>query len=87
MKMLLVLIALAMPLLASPVFAQDKAPAKRQNKMAECNQEAGDKKGADRKKFMKVCLTDKKAKQQEKMKSCNKDATGKRGVERKAFMK
>ena len=87
MKKLLVLMALALPLAASPVLAQEKAPSKQQNKMGECNKEAGDKKGDDRKKFMKSCLSDKKTKQQEKMKSCNKDATGKKGDERKKFMK
>jgi psiF repeat len=59
----------------------------QQSKMGECNKEAGDKKGADRKTFMKTCLSAKKASQQDKMKACNKDATGKKGDERKAFMK
>jgi len=58
--------------------------------------DAKDKKGDERKAFMKECLSakpaaaapsDKKMAQQEKMKTCNKDATGKKGDERKAFMK
>ena len=41
-----------------------KAPSAQQNKMTECNKEAGDKKGDDRKAFMKTCLSAKKASQQ-----------------------
>ncbi|MCE2724639.1 MAG: PsiF family protein [Burkholderiales bacterium] len=66
--------------------AEEKAAATQQNKMATCNKEAGDKKGDERKAFMKECLTDKQARQQDKMKSCNKEAEGKKGDERKAFM-
>ena len=59
----------------------------QQNKMAECNKEAVDKKGAERKSFMSSCLKkDKPMTQQDKMKSCNKDATGKKGDDRKKFM-
>jgi hypothetical protein len=64
-----------------------KEPTKQQTKMADCNKEAGDKKGDERKAFMKTCLSAKKETQQDKMKSCNADATGKKGDERKAFMK
>jgi len=66
----------------------------QQSKMGACNQDAGDKKGDERKAFMKTCLSNKpepapsaKTAQQQKMTSCNKDATGKKGDERKAFMK
>jgi len=55
--------------------------------MSSCNQEAGDKKGDERKSFMKECLSAKKETQQDKMKTCNADAKGKAGGERKAFMK
>lgn len=61
--------------------------------MVTCNKDAADKKGDERKAFMKECLgakpVDKKAAQQEKMKTCNKDATDKalKGADRKAFMK
>ena len=49
---------------AAPVFAKD-APAagasapltKQQSKMGDCNKQAGDKKGDDRKAFMKACLS------------------------------
>jgi hypothetical protein len=62
-------------------------PTAQQSKMATCNKDAGDKKGDERKAFMKECLSAKKDTQQDKMKACNKDATGKKGDERKAFMK
>ena len=61
-------------------------PGAQQSKMANCNKDAGEKKGDERKAFMKECLSAKKATQQDKMKSCNKDAEGKKGDERKAFM-
>jgi len=68
----------------------------QQSKMKECNAQAADKKGDERKAFMKECLSAKPAAeekavgtpQQEKMKSCNKDAKEKalKGDERKKFM-
>ncbi len=73
---------------ASPTAAaQTKTP--QQEKMTQCNKDAGDKKGDERKAFMKQCLGAKPAAatQQEKMKICNKDAGDKKGDERKAFMK
>ena len=77
--------------LVAGAYAADaaSAPAKtaQQSKMATCNKDAGDKKGDERKAFMKECLSAKKSTQQDKMKACNKEATGKKGDERKAFMK
>jgi hypothetical protein len=72
----------AQPADAAPMGAQ-------QTKMGACNAEAGDKKGPERKAFMKQCLSAKKTAQQEKMKSCNMEAKAKaaKGAERKAFMK
>lgn len=64
----------------------------QQTKMADCNHQAGDKKGDDRKAFMKECLSAKPMEAeapktpQERMKQCNVDAAGKKGDERKAFM-
>jgi len=70
--------------------------------MVTCNKEVGDKKGDERKAFMKECLSakpvaavaekgksPKQLAQQEKMKICNKEAGGKalKGDARKAFMK
>ena len=82
---------------AVSVFAASLAPAAfaataQQNKMKECNASATDKKGDERKAFMKECLSAKPAAksttQQEKMKSCNKDAGEKalKGDDRKKFM-
>ena len=92
MKKLLALLSLGMALSLGVAHAAD-APAAaanpQQNKMAACNADAGDKKGDERKAFMKSCLSAKKASQQEKMKSCNADPKAKalKGDERKAFMK
>ena len=64
----------------------------QQQKMKDCNAQASDKKGDERKAFMKECLSAKPMKQgtpqQEKMKACNKEASGKqlKGDERKKFM-
>jgi hypothetical protein len=70
--------------------AAASSPAKtaQQSKMTTCNAEAGDKKGDERKAFMKTCLSaPKQTAQQGKMKQCNADAKDKKGDERKAFMK
>jgi hypothetical protein len=97
MKKLLSLIAVGMALsLGVAHAAEGDAKTKQQTKMGTCNTEAGDKKGDERKAFMKECLSakpaaaaksDKKTAQQEKMKTCNVEAKGKKGDERKAFMK
>lgn len=59
----------------------------QQSKMTVCNKEAGDKKGDERKAFMKTCLSAKKeTPQQAKMKSCNAEAKDMKGDERKKFM-
>jgi len=71
----------------APGMAASGAMSKQQSKMGDCNKEAGDKKGDDRKAFMKTCLSNKPMTQQDKMKKCNADAAGKKGDERKAFMK
>ena len=93
-------------LAASPLaLAQDKAPKKepteaqkkQQQRMADCNKEAGAKKleGDTRKKFMSTCLsgdskgpTDAQKKQQQRMTDCNKQAGTKKleGDARKKFM-
>lgn len=82
LQTLLLSALIALPLAAH---AADE-PNKQQNKMAMCNQEAGDKKGPERKAFMSDCLKNKQKAQQEKMATCNKEAAGKKGDERKAFM-
>ena len=71
----------------APGMAASGAMTKQQSKMGDCNKDAGEKKGDERKAFMKTCLSAKPVTQQTKMKNCNVDATGKKGDERKTFMK
>ena len=92
MKNLLTALVLSCAAFAPASFAADAASApmgKQQSKMGECNKDAGDKKGDERKTFMKTCLSAKKASQQDKMKACNADPKAKeaKGDARKAFMK
>lgn len=96
MKKLISLLALGLTMAVGVAHAADeKAPTAQQGKMKACNMEAKDKKGDERKAFMKDCLSakpaaapaDGKTAQQQKMKTCNADAKGKSGDERKAFMK
>ncbi|TMG89158.1 MAG: phosphate starvation-inducible protein PsiF [Betaproteobacteria bacterium] len=54
----------------------------QQTKMKDCNDQAGDKKGDDRKAFMKTCLSAKPAKKESKMAMCNKKTAGMKGDER-----
>ena len=101
MKHLMTVLALSVVCLSTPAFATSHKEApdmakgasapmgKQQSKMGECNKDAADKKGDERKAFMKECLSAKKMSQQEKKKSCNADPKAKaaKGDERKAFMK
>lgn len=95
-------------LLAVPAYAQDKKDAapkkeqsaaqkKQQERMKDCNEQAGAKKmeGDARKKFMSACLKgetaakgDKMSEQQSRMKDCNRQAgdKGLKGEDRKKFM-
>lgn len=72
---------------AAPAFAADTKVANPQNqKMADCNAKAGDKKGDERKAFMKSCLSNKpatEAKAESKISICNKKTAGLKGDERK----
>jgi hypothetical protein len=87
----------ALAVVAGQAIAQVSHENSQQQRMTTCNADAKAKglKGADRKTFMKSCLSDRTAaaatgnSQQEKMKTCNTDATtkGLKGTERKAFMK
>lgn len=94
MKKLFTLFALGLSLSMGCAHAADAAATQttQQSKMGTCNKEAGDKKGDERKAFMKSCLSAKPAaaasgtSQQNKMKTCNVEAKGKKGDERKAFM-
>ena len=101
MKHLMTVLALSLAALSTSAFATSHKEApdmakgasapmgKQQSKMGDCNKEAADKKGDERKAFMKTCLSAKKATQQDKMKACNADPKAKaaKGDERKAFMK
>ena len=88
MKKLFSLLALGLAMSFGAALATD-APTAQQSKMGTCNKEAGDKKGDERKAFMKECLSAKPAApatQQSKMKTCNVEAKGMKGDERKKFM-
>ncbi len=97
MKQLITVLAVALALGSTVAQAKEKEPTAQQDKMASCNKDAGDKKGDERKAFMKECLSAKPMAaaasgpalkpQQQRMKDCNAQATGKKGDERKAFMK
>lgn len=85
------ILGVAVTLLSASLAPTAFAATEQQNKMKECNASAADKKGDERKAFMKQCLSAKpaaKPTQQDKMKSCNKEAGEKalKGDERKAFM-
>ena len=54
----------------------------QQTKMKDCNDQAGDKKGDERKAFMKTCLSAKPAKKESKMAMCNKKTAGMKADER-----
>nr|WP_159837984.1 PsiF family protein [Burkholderia sp. 8Y] len=88
--------ALSLTLGAHTAFAANTQQNSQQSKMSDCNKQAGDKKGDDRKAFMKSCLSATPAApaaasapmtQQQRMTACNSQASGKKGDDRKAFMK
>ena len=68
---------------SAPTFAAENA---QQERMKSCNQEAGDKKGDDRKKFMSSCLSNKKKESENKMATCNTKSKGMTADDRKKFM-
>ncbi len=88
MKKLLSLLALGLAMSVGVAHAATE----QQNKMKTCNAEAKDKKGDERKAFMKECLSAKPAAaaegstQQNKMKMCNESAKDMKGDERKKHM-
>ena len=89
MKTLVLTIALAFAATGANAAESTKAetaPTPQQARMAACNKDAGDRKGDERKAFMKTCLSDKRTSQQDRMKTCNQQAEGKKGDERKRFM-
>jgi hypothetical protein len=75
--------------LAASAADEPKKLTPQQERMQECNAQATDKKGDERKAFMSTCLKgDAPMTQQNKMKKCNADASAKalKGDERKTFM-
>ena len=83
MNKLLALIVAGAFAFAAPAFAADPpktdapmAANPQQEKMKMCNTQAGDKKGDDRKAFMKTCLSAAPAKPESKMAMCNKKTAG-----------
>jgi hypothetical protein len=83
MKQLLVLALVGLFACGSAYAADTKTDAKKtdamntqQNKMKDCNDQAGDKKGDERKAFMKTCLSAKPAKPKSKMAECNAKTKG-----------
>jgi hypothetical protein len=86
MKKLLALAILgAFAIAGGPAIAAD-APAanSQQNKMKECQAQAGEKKleGKDRQDYVNTCLKAKPAKAESKMAMCNKKTAGLKGDER-----
>ena len=61
MKHLISVLAIAVSAFAVSAHAADaaSAPSKQQSKMTTCNADAGDKKGDERKAYMKTCLSSK----------------------------
>ena len=84
MKTLLTLaLAGAFAFAATPAFAAENP---QQERMKTCNAKAGDKKGDDRKAFMKDCLSNEKKASDNKMAACNTKSKGMKADERKKFM-
>ncbi len=84
MKKILALMMLASFVAFAPTALAADNP--QQERMKTCNQEAGDKKGDERKKFMSTCLSNKKKESDNKMASCNTKSKGMKADERKKFM-
>lgn len=76
----------AAPAMAADKMAPEKAPNAQQERMKTCNTKAGDKKGDERKAFMKSCLSDEKKAYDSKMGQCNTQSKGMKGDDRKKFM-
>lgn len=83
MKRLLAFVAAGALMFAASPFAADtkttdaaKTPNVQQQKMKTCSDQAGDKKGDERKAFMKTCLSAAPVKAESKMAMCNKKTAG-----------
>ena len=83
MKQLLAMAMIgAFAAVATPALAQNA----QQERMKTCNTKAADKKGDDRKAFMKDCLSAEKKASDNKMSACNTESKGMTGDEHKKFM-
>ena len=83
MKRLLALAMIgAFAAVATPALAENA----QQERMKTCNTKAADKKGDDRKAFMKDCLSAEKKTYDNKMGACNTQSKGLKGDEHKKFM-
>ena len=80
------LLALAMIGVFAAVATPALAANAQQERMKTCNTKAADKKGDDRKAFMKDCLSAEKKTYDNKMGACNTQSKGKTGDDRKKFM-
>jgi hypothetical protein len=72
----------ALAAVATPAFAENA----QQERMKTCNTKAADKKGDERKTFMKECLSNEKKTYDNKMGACNTKSKGMKGEEHKKFM-
>ncbi|MEO8850072.1 MAG: PsiF family protein, partial [Casimicrobiaceae bacterium] len=86
-KWISIVLATAFAAVASaPSWAADKPMTAQQERMKSCNAKAVDKKGDDRKAFMKTCLSGEEQAAKSKMSTCNTQAKGMKGDEHKKFM-
>ena len=76
MKKLFALTLLSLFASGGAYAAANDATNPQQDKMKACNASAGDKKGDDRKAYMKTCLSAKPEKKESKMAMCNKKTAG-----------
>jgi psiF repeat-containing protein len=70
----------------APAWAADKPMTAQQERMKSCNAKATDKKGDDRKAFMKSCLSGEEQAAKTKMGACNTKTKGLKGDEHKKAM-
>jgi hypothetical protein len=75
MRQLLALTLLSL-FVCGGAYAADAKMTPQQEKMKTCNDQATDKKGDDRKAFMKTCLSAKAEKPKSKMAMCNEKTKG-----------
>ncbi|MCC7326211.1 MAG: phosphate starvation-inducible protein PsiF [Burkholderiales bacterium] len=75
-RLLILMMAGALACAGSAMAADAPAANSQQDKMKACNAQAGDKKGDERKAFMKNCLSAKPVKAESRMAICNKKTAG-----------